>query len=229
METPRRAFVLAAAAASAAALLPRLSAQPAPAPAAPGPAEIKRRRPPLPPERVFEFVRAGHNNLPRLKAMLEEEPGLLNATWDWAAGDWETALGGAAHLGNRPIAEFLLERGARIDAFAAAMLGYADMLRGMLRASPPAARAKGPHGFTLLYHVAISGDVSLAETLKPLVPNAADYNQALGAAVRGGHVEMTRWLLANGVDDRGQPDGLGKTPFQLAREKGLGEIEALLR
>jgi hypothetical protein len=43
--------------------------------------------------------------------MLESEPRLLRATWDWGGGDFETALGGAAHMGRRDIAAWLLERG----------------------------------------------------------------------------------------------------------------------
>ncbi len=160
--------------------------------------------------------------------MLAEEPGLLNAAWDWAAGDWETALGGAAHLGNRTNAEYLLEQGARIDAFAAAMLGYRDVVATLLKSSPAAATAKGPHGLTLLYHVAISGDVALAQTLQPILKGSDDYNQALGAAARGGHVEMTRWLLANGVTNPAQRDALGRTPLQVAQENNFAEIAALL-
>ncbi|NUO79843.1 hypothetical protein HUU05_07185, partial [candidate division KSB1 bacterium] len=79
--------------------------------------------PPLKGELVKEFVIAGHNNLERVKEMLIQEPGLLNATWDWKAGDFESALGGAGHMGRKDIANFLLEQGARMDIFVAAMLG----------------------------------------------------------------------------------------------------------
>ena len=44
---------------------------------------------------VEEFVRAGHVNLERTKELLRQQPGLLNAAWDWGAGDWETAIGGS--------------------------------------------------------------------------------------------------------------------------------------
>ena len=48
--------------------------------------------------RVKEFVGAGHGNLPRVKAMLAEQPQLVLASYDWGSGDFETALGGAAHF-----------------------------------------------------------------------------------------------------------------------------------
>ncbi len=233
MTTDRRAFIAAGAATALTAFVPTAWSEAAPSPApASGKTrgELVRKKPPLSSELVFEFVRAGHNNLPRVKELLAQEPTLINATWDWGAGDWETALGGASHLGNRENARYLLDHGARIDAYAAAMLGERDTMLSLLKASPPAAKAKGPHGYTLLYHVAISGDIAVAEAVKALLePNAPDFNQALSAAVRDRHLPMTTWLLANGVTNPNHPDGLGKTPLAIATEKGLNEIAELLR
>ncbi|MBK7087031.1 MAG: hypothetical protein IPH53_21225 [Flavobacteriales bacterium] len=59
-------------------------------------------------ELVKEFVRVGHNNLPEVQRMLKEQPGLLNASWDVGGGDFETALEGAGHVGDREIAEYLI-------------------------------------------------------------------------------------------------------------------------
>ncbi len=67
----------------------------------------------LAPELVKEFVRVGHNNLPEVQRMLKEHPGLLNASWDVGGGDFETALEGAGHVGDREIAEYLIGQGAR--------------------------------------------------------------------------------------------------------------------
>ena len=50
-----------------------------------------------------------------VKVLLDNEPKLINATMDWGAGDWESGLGGASHMGRRDIAEYLLSRGARVD------------------------------------------------------------------------------------------------------------------
>lgn len=165
-----------------------------------------------------------------MKELLAHEPSLIFASWDWGGGDWETALGGASHIGRRDIAQFLLSQGARIDAFCAAMLGQSDVLKALLAATPSVATAKGPHGYTLLYHAAISGEVAIVETLKPHIPaNAKDYNQALSAAARDGRLEMTKWLLENGVTDPNVPDGFNKTALMFAVEKKFPEIEAVLR
>src|SRR5437016_3876430 len=78
---------------------------------------------------VQDFVIYAHSDLPMVKKLLVKEPALLNATMDWGAGDWETGLGGASHMGRQDIALYLLDRGARIDLFCAAMLGQLDAVR----------------------------------------------------------------------------------------------------
>jgi hypothetical protein len=70
---------------------------------------------------VREIVLFAHSDGHRVQELLQQEPGLANAAWDWGGGDWETALGAAAHIGQRAIAIALLEAGARLDIFAAAM------------------------------------------------------------------------------------------------------------
>jgi hypothetical protein len=94
----RRLFLSFAAAGAAAIAVPRLvlaqTTQQAP--------QQPRQRPPqLPPAQVEEFVRVAHGNLARTQELLAEQPALLNATWDWGGGDWETGLGGASHMGNK--------------------------------------------------------------------------------------------------------------------------------
>jgi ankyrin repeat protein len=59
--------------------------------------------------------------------------------------------------------------------------------------------------------------------------NAKDYNQALSAAARGGHLEMTHWLLENGVTNPNVPDGLGKTALDFATEKNYLDMATELR
>lgn len=111
-------------------------------------------------ERVFAFVKAGHNDLAAVTSMLSEEPLLLNAAWDWGGGDFETALGGAGHVGNAAIARYLIDRGARADLFALTMLGETDLVIPMLERFPTLLDAPGPHGFTLLHHARVGGAVA---------------------------------------------------------------------
>ena len=89
------------------------------------------KSPQLDSQRVQEIVLKAHSDFNRVMALLEQEPALINAVWDWGGGDWETPLGSAAHMGRRDIAEYLLAHGARIDLFAAAMLGKLEFLQSL--------------------------------------------------------------------------------------------------
>src|SRR5687768_14854320 len=121
---------------------------------------VPKRPDPLAPAVVEEFVRKAHADLPATKALLAERPALLNATWDWGGGDFETGLGGAGHMGNREIAEFLIAQGARLDIFVATMLGRMEIVRAMLSAWPGLVNSKGPHGITLLRHARAGGEAA---------------------------------------------------------------------
>jgi hypothetical protein len=107
---------------------------------------------------VEEFVTKAHGDLDGLRALLDKEPALVNASWDWGGGDWETGLGAAAHMGRRDIALLLLEHGARMDVFAAAMLGEVEVVRAVLSAQPAARDALGPHGIPLVEHARAGGE-----------------------------------------------------------------------
>ena len=113
---------------------------------------------PLPAEKVKEFVIAGHSNLDKTKQLLSEFPSLLYATWDWGGGDFETALEGAGHVGNKEIANYLISLGARTNLFVLTMLGKTSIVKSYLEAYPAYLNAKGPHGFTLLHHAQKGGE-----------------------------------------------------------------------
>jgi hypothetical protein len=106
---------------------------------------------------VQDFVIFAHSDLDMVKKLLAKEPGLLNATVDWGAGDWETGLGGASHMGRRDIVEYLLDQGARIDIFCAAMMGQLEAVKAFLTLQPKLIDAKGPHGFSLHFHAQVGG------------------------------------------------------------------------
>jgi hypothetical protein len=121
---------------------------------------VPERPPALRPALVEEFVRKAHGDVAATKALLAETPGLLNATWDWGGGDFEMGIGGAGHMGNREIAEFLIGQGGRMDIFVAAMLGKLDIVRAMLAAYPGLLQSKGPHGIPLMAHAKKGGTPS---------------------------------------------------------------------
>lgn len=138
-------------------------AQPA-APPSPKTA-IPDRGPRLDPDLVREFVIAGHGNLDRTRELLAQQPALINATWDWGGGDWETALGGASHMGRPDIAAFLLAHGARMDVFCAAMTGKTEIVRAFLADDPAVIDLKGPHGIPLIRHAQAGKQDGIVEML----------------------------------------------------------------
>jgi hypothetical protein len=123
--------------------------------------ETMETKPALEATLVQEFVGNAHGNLDRVKELLAQEPGLVNATWDWGGGDFETALGAASHMGRKDIANFLLEHGARLDIFAAAMLGKLEIVKAALETYPDAVKTPGPHGIPLVVHAQAGGDEAL--------------------------------------------------------------------
>lgn len=106
---------------------------------------------------IQDFVIYAHSDLDVVKKLLVKEPMLINAMMDWGGGDWESALGGASHMGRRDIVEFLLEKGARIDIFCATMMGQIEAVKSFLTLQPKLIDARGPHGFTLHFHAQLAG------------------------------------------------------------------------
>ena len=112
---------------------------------------------PIKKEFVKDFVGASHSNYDKVHEMLEEYPNLINSCWDWGKGDFETGLGAASHVGNKKVAKYLLDKGARVDIFALTMLGKTDLVKPIIEAYPKFVHVAGPHGFTLLHHAKMGG------------------------------------------------------------------------
>jgi hypothetical protein len=110
-----------------------------------------------PAELVREMVTVAHFDLKRVKELVESRPSLAKACWDWGFGDWESAIGAASHIGNRPMAEYLISKGARPSIFSAAMLGQVEVVKAFVGAQPGIQKIRGPHGITLLAHAKNGG------------------------------------------------------------------------
>lgn len=168
--------------------------------------------PQMDPKLVAEVVGKSHFDENRVRELVVAHPPLVNAWWDWGFGDWESPLGAASHTGRRAIAEFLIERGARIDIFAAAMLGYTDVVRAFIAARPGVQRTLGPHCIPLLAHAKVGGaraketfdyltslgDAGIAPEVKPIT--GSELKKYVGAYSYGpgenDRIEIT-------IDDRG--------------------------
>jgi hypothetical protein len=113
--------------------------------------------PPYDMDLVKEFVIAGHGNFAKTQSMVKDHPNLVFSKFDWGNGDFEAAIEGAGHVGNKEIAEFLIDAGSRVTLFVLTMLGRTDLVKPVLEAYPKLIFAYGPHGFTLLHHARVGG------------------------------------------------------------------------
>ncbi len=177
---------------------------------------------------IREFVLAGHFSLEKVQQVLSERPDLLNCYYEWRPDDTETAIQAAAHVGNRAIAEYLLEQGAPLEICTAAMLGRLAEVEQQLEEEPTKIDRPGAHGIPLLTHAAASGNVALVEMLTQRGATEG-ISSALSMAVSKGHLDMTQWLLENGSPDLGWKNFEEKTALTIATEQGNTEIADLLR
>ena len=178
--------------------------------------EISDLFPTQAPELVREMVTVSHYSLSRVKELVEARPSLARASWDWGFGDWESALGAASHMGNRPIAEYLIGKGARPSLFSAAMLGQLEVVKAFVAVAPGVQWIAGPHSIPLLAHAKAGGEAARgvfdflnavgdagAEALAPLTDADAEKvrgtyvfgpaaNQTIDVTVEKGQVLWTR-------------------------------------
>jgi len=176
------------------------------------------------PEEIEVFVIAAHGNPVQAMALLAADPRLLHHRW---ARTGETALDGAAHTGQRDLAEHLLKAGAPLDIFVAAMLGRADDVTAFLDGDAALVQASGAHGIPLLVYAALSGRVEIIELLVARGGGDTGHTGALHAAARRGYVDVARWVLNRGADSAAT-DFAGKTPLQQATERNDEAMMALL-
>ena len=149
------------------------------------------------PSLVKEAVAASHGNFARIRELVENQPALARASFDWGFGDWETCIDAAAHIGNRAIADLLLTCGARPTIFSAAMMGQLDTVKAFITARPGIQKMLGPHAITLMAHaraggpdaaavvhyLAALGDADIPVSTQPLSP--ADRDALAGKYVYG--------------------------------------------
>jgi hypothetical protein len=139
--------------------------------------------PTQPAELAREMVRVSHFELKRVQQLVEAQPSLARAAWDWGFGDWETALGAASHMGNRPIAEYLIAKGARPSLFSSAMFGHLDVVKAFVSSQPGVQRIRGPHSISLLAHAHAGGDAA-----RPVF----EFLQSLGDAGAESQIPLTQ-------------------------------------
>ena len=150
---------------------------------------------PAKPPAIDELVGNAHGNLARVEELLEANPELLDLKASWN----ETPIEAATQMGNRPIIDYLIGRGAPIDFFTALVLGRADEVDK----HPELVNARGIHDLPALYFAAIGGDVTTAEKVIHAGADVNAHAQAaapIHGAVMGGNASMVRLLIDHGAD-----------------------------
>jgi uncharacterized protein len=151
---------------------------------------------------IFEASVLG--NLEQVKNLMERDPLLCNSY----SPDGFTPIALAAYLGQRDVTEYLLGKGANVNAI-----------------------ARNATGFTPLTGAIANNHTEIS---KILVKKGADVNHRYEGGVSplmeaslNGNLELVRFLLVNGADPTAKT-GDGKTPMSFAKEKNHVEvIEAL--
>jgi ankyrin repeat protein len=153
---------------------------------------------------IFEASVLG--KLERVKNLIDQEPSLVSSY----SPDGFTPVALAAYLGQKDVTQYLLEKGANVNAM-----------------------ARNATGFTPLTGAIANNHVEIS---KILVKRGADVNHRyeggaspLMEASQNGNLELVRFLLENGADPTAKT-GDGKTPMSFAKEKNhLEVVEALKR
>ena len=133
----------------------------------------------------------------------------VNAESSWWAGGFTAMHSVAGRMVgfNEEMAHYLIERGAEVDAWAAAGLGMRDRLAAIVSADPPVVDRPGPDGMWPLHYAASPGIARF------LIDSGADIDARCidhhGTAAQWGlgftNMELTRFLLDEGAEALPQP------------------------
>ncbi len=153
---------------------------------------------------VFEACAVGE--WPRVKALVEQQPELVNAY----APDGFQPLGLAAFFGHTDIAEYLLQKGSDVNSPS----------HNPMRVMPLHSAIANRHAGIVRLLVDHGANVNATQ---------ADDFTPLHEAAQNGLLDVTQWLIDRGANANPRLSSSGKTPLTLAVEHKHEDVAELLR
>jgi ankyrin repeat protein len=173
------------------------------------------------------LVGQSHSNLEYVQKEVAAEPRLVHSV----ATTSEICVEACAHIGRKPIVEFLLENGAPYSLPTAVMLNDMATVTRLLDEDPNRIQERGAHDFGLMWYPSI-GRCPLDMT-QLLLDRGAQVEQqhflgttALHWACLRGPIELVELLVENGADvnrvgRKFKADG--ETPLQSVRDEKIAD------
>ena len=176
---------------------------------------------------LFKAIRGG--DTATVQTLIDAQPALLDAKDE----NGLSALTVAKYTRQEPIAKMLLDRGASLDIFHAAMAGVLPRVVELLAENRGLLNSYSSDGWTPLH---VASFFSNKETVEVLLANGADVharsrnamgNTPLNAAVAARKNDVVSVLLAHGADVNARAQG-GFVPLHAAALNGDLELASLL-
>ena len=174
------------------------------------------------------FVGQAHGNLEYVRKATSREPRMVHSV----ATTSEISVEAGAHIGRKPIVEFLLTNGAPYSLPTAVFMNDREVVKKYLDEDPNRIHERGAHDYPLLWYPII-GRCPVA-MMELLIERGASVEQqhflgttALHMACLRDNVEMAEFLVAQGADvtrvgRKFNPKG--ETPLHLARAPKIIEF-----
>ena len=175
----------------------------------------------------FEAIRSGDRDT--VVALLSADATLLAAKDEKGLG----AFTAAKYSGRNEVAAMLLEKGVKLDVFAACIAGAKEQALELIRENPELVNSYSHDGWTPLHLACFFGQPAVAEAL---IAQGADVrarsqnptkNTPLHAAAAGRNGETVRALLEHGAGVNARQEG-GWTALHAASQNGDVEMVRLL-
>jgi len=149
----------------------------------------------------------------------------------------ETALSKLAEMGKIELVKMLIQVGADINTrcanhgryplFVAAMYGHLEVVKVLIQAGAKVDQCDN-YGYSPLSFAAFNGHLNVVKVLIQSTANPNVGQPPLWSAAFSGHLKIVKLLLQAGADPN-QCDRLGRSPLDIATERGHLDVVEVLK